>query len=126
MSACFNTLSVSDMFKIFQYLKLSLKMEQKRVKTTIEERKIIINLHNHCKSLSEISRIISRLRSTIQSIIDRYRQRNRLQNNSRSGRPRKFNQYTGRVVIKTIMRNSKISAIKIVDHLQNNLDINYL
>ena len=36
-------------------------MGQKRVETIKEERKIIINLHNHCKSLSEISQIISRL-----------------------------------------------------------------
>ena len=48
----------------------------------------------------------------------------RLQNNSRSGPPRKFNRYTGRVVIRMIRQNSKISAIKIVDHLKNNLHIN--
>ena len=47
------------------------------METTIKERKIIINSHSHCKRLSEISRIISTPRSTtVQSIIDRYGQRN--------------------------------------------------
>ena len=66
-------------------------MRRKRVETKIEERKIIINLHNRCKNLSNISRILSRPRSTVQSIMNRCGQRNRLQYNSRSGCPRKFN-----------------------------------
>lgn len=66
-------------------------MECKRAETTIEKRKIIINLHNQCKSLSEMSRVITRHRSTIQSMIDRYGLRKKLQNNPRSGRPRKIN-----------------------------------
>lgn len=98
-------------------------MGRKRAETTIEERKMITNLHNQCKSLAEISRIVSRPRSTIQGIIDRYGIRKRLQNNSRSGRPRKINQYTGRVIIKMIKQNPEISAIKITEYLKNSLNI---
>jgi transposase len=98
-------------------------MGRKRAETTIEERKMITNLHNQCKSLAEISRIVSRPRSTIQGIIDRYGVRKRLQNNSRSGRPRKINQYTGRVIIKMIKQNPEISTIKITEYLKNSLNI---
>lgn len=97
-------------------------MGRKRAETTIAERKIIVNLHNQCKSLAEISRIVSRPRSTIQSIIDRYGLRKTLKNNARSGRPRKFNDHTGRVIIRMVKQNPKISAIKIVEHLKNNLN----
>jgi transposase len=79
-------------------------MGRKGVETTIEERKMITNLHNQCKSLAEISRKM-------------------LQNNSRSGRPRKINQHIGRVIIKMIKRNPEISAIKITEYLKNSLNI---
>jgi transposase len=98
-------------------------MGRKGVETTIEERKMITNLHNQCKSFAEISRIVNRSRSTIQSITDRYGIRKMLQNNSRSGRPRKINQHIGRVIIKMIKRNPEISAIKITEYLKNSLNI---
>ena len=98
-------------------------MGRKRAETTIEERKMITNLHNQCKSFAEISQIVSRPRSTIQSIIDRYGVQKRLQNNSRNGRPRKINQYTGQVIIKMIKRSPEISTIKITEYLKNSLNI---
>lgn len=48
------------------------KIGQKGKETTEEKRKIIINLHNKCKTLSEISKIGNRPRFMIQGIIDRY------------------------------------------------------
>lgn len=65
------------------------------------ERQIIVNAHNNVqrKSLAEISRIVSRSRSTIQSIIDTYGLGKRLENSSGSG---KTNQYTGRIIIRMI------------------------
>lgn len=58
-------------------------MGRKCAETTIGERQIIINVHNNVqrKSLAEISRIVSRPRSTIQSIIDRYGLGKKLENN---------------------------------------------
>lgn len=66
-------------------------MGRKRAETTIGEKKIIINLHDPCKSLLQILRIRNRPRFTIESIIDIYGLRKKLQNNSKSGRPRKIN-----------------------------------
>ena len=62
-------------------------MGRKGSETTEDERKIIIRLHNQCKSLAEIARIVNRARSTIQSIIDRFGVRKTIQNKRRSGRP---------------------------------------
>lgn len=88
----------------------------------VGERQIIINVHNNVqhKSLIEISWIVSRPRSTIQSIIDRYGLRKRLENNSGS---EKVNQYTGRIIIRMIRENRKVSTIEIIGHLKNNFDI---
>lgn len=65
------------------------------------ERQIIANAHNNVqrKSFAEISRVVSRPRSTIQSIIDTYGLGKRLENSSGSG---KTNQYTGRIIIRMI------------------------
>ena len=99
-------------------------MRRKSVETTVEERKIIINLHNECKSSSEISRIVSRPRSTIKGIIDRYGSRKRVQNNTMSGRPRKLNQYNDRIIVRLIKKNPTLSACEITNELINGLSAN--
>ncbi|XP_076249452.1 uncharacterized protein LOC143188855 [Calliopsis andreniformis] len=60
-------------------------MGRKSIETNTEDRKIIINLHNPCKTLSEISRIINRPRSTIQDTFNRYGLRKTMKNNLRNG-----------------------------------------
>lgn len=40
--------------------------------TTEEQRKIMVNFHNQRKSLSHISAIVNRPKSTIKGLIDRY------------------------------------------------------
>lgn len=99
-------------------------MGRKRCETTESERKIIIRLHNQCKSLSEIQKIVNRSRSTIHSIIDRYGERKTLVNKSRNGRPRKIDEHVGRIIIRKIKRNPRISAEKIVAELQQYNEIN--
>ena len=74
-----------------QKLQLFLMMGRKAAETTENDRKIIIGLHNQCKSLAEIALIVNRPRSTIQSIIDRFGLRKTVQNKQRSGRPKQLN-----------------------------------
>lgn len=95
-------------------------MGHKGSETTENERKIIIGLHNQCKSLAEIARIVNRLRSTIQSIIDRFGVRKTVQNKQKSGRPKQFNEYVGRIIIRKVKQNPHISAEKIAAELRNN------
>lgn len=54
---------------------------------------------------SQVSEIVNRPRSTIQGVIDRYRDRKTLKNKSRSGCTRK-NEYTGQQIICQIKRNT--------------------
>ncbi|CAK9827588.1 Transposable element Tcb1 transposase [Anthophora retusa] len=95
-------------------------MGRKRCETTEEERKIIIRLHNQCKSLSEISSIVNRARSTVQSIIDRFGERKTVSNKRRSGRPRKINEYDRRLIIRKVKQNPRITAKQIATELKNN------
>lgn len=78
--------------------------------STPEERKIIISLHNKFKSLSQISEIVDRPRSTIQNIINRYGKSKSLKNEAKTGRPTKLNQRAQRTVVKKVRQNPKISS----------------
>lgn len=84
-----------------------------RKETTIAERNIIIRLHNETKSLAEISRIVGRARSTVQSIIKRYGINKTNKNAPRSGRKCKLNVYDERSVVRLIKKNPRLSAPKI-------------
>jgi transposase len=96
-------------------------MGRKGSETTEEERIIIINVHNQCKTLGEISRIANRPRSTIEGITDRYGTRNTVKNNRRSGRPRKIKEYDGRAIIRKVKQNPRVSAAKIAANLKTTL-----
>lgn len=62
---------------------------------------------------SQVSEIVNRPRSTIQGVIDRYRDRKTLKNKSRSGCTRK-NEYTGQQIICQIKRNTTKIAIQCI------------
>ena len=62
-------------------------MGRKCKETSLEERKIIINLHQKGKSYANISSIVKRSRST-QCIVNKYKKDGMLQNFPRCGRPR--------------------------------------
>ena len=81
-------------------------MGRKGSETTEDEQKIIIRLHNQYKSLAEIARIINRPMSTIQSIIDRFGVRKTVQNKRRSGRPKQFNEYVGRIITRKVKKSA--------------------
>jgi len=61
-------------------LRQSSKMSRKSRETSEEEQKIIIKLHNQCKSFQEVAQLMDRPWSTIQSIIDRFCERKTMQN----------------------------------------------
>lgn len=89
-------------------------MGRKGSETTEEKRKIIIRLHNQCKSLAQISTIVDRARSTIQSIIDRFCTQKTVKNAPRSGQPHVLSKTDERFIVRLIKKNPKISAPTIV------------
>lgn len=97
----------------------SIKMSRKGRETTEQERKQIISLHNQCKSLSQISSIVGRPRSTIQSIIDRFGLRKTVKNAHRSGRPRILSDTDERFIVRTIKKDPTTSASTIATAMHN-------
>lgn len=85
-------------------------MGRKGSETTEEERKIIIRLHNQCKSFAQISNIVGRARSTIKCIIDRFGARKTLKNTPRSGRTHVLSKTDKRFIVRLIKKDPKVSA----------------
>ena len=94
------------------------KMGRKSTETTKSERALIIKLHNQCKSLSEIAKVINRPRSTVHSIIDRFGTTKSHQNKPRSGRPRKVTDRMRRKIMNLVKQNPKMSS-KILKDISN-------
>ncbi|XP_026826240.1 uncharacterized protein LOC113562122 [Ooceraea biroi] len=94
-------------------------MGRKNKETNEEERKIIIKLHNQCKSLREIAQLIDRPRSTVQSIIDRFCIRKTAKNKPRTGRPQAFTETDKRFILRQVKLDPKTSASKIAGELKN-------
>lgn len=94
-------------------------MGRKGKETSTELRKLIIKLHNETKTLGEISKLVGGAKLTVQSIIDRFGEKNTVQNMPRSGRPRLLTTRTGRHMVRLIQKTPKLSAPKVVEELRN-------
>jgi len=83
-----------------------------------KERKVIIRLHNQCKSLAQISKIVGRARSTIQFIIDRFCTQKTVKNAPRSGRPYILSKTDEKFIVRLIKKDPKISAPTVVTTME--------
>ncbi|XP_076168185.1 glyoxylate reductase/hydroxypyruvate reductase-like isoform X2 [Ptiloglossa arizonensis] len=92
--------------------------------TTIEERQIVIRNFQSGKSYREIAKIIGRNASTVQYIVKRYQNENRISNASRKAPNKKFNAYDERWVVRKIKENPKISAPKLTNEVETYLGKN--
>ena len=93
-----------------------------RKELSIEERNIIINNHKMGKSYSQIAVIIGKSKSTMQKIINRFKNEKRIENKPRSGRPLKLNATEERKIVALIKNDPIISASKIAAELKESLD----
>lgn len=78
-----------------------------------EIRKLIIKHHTEGKSERQIAEILSKPRSTINSIIRAYKITGSCSRKPRSGRPSKMSSRTRAQIIRSVKQNPKISAPKI-------------
>lgn len=95
-----------------------------RKETTAEERKIIINLYKDQKSEREIAKIVSRPRSTINSIIKYFKSTGTIHYDARSGRPTKVNDRLRNAIIREVKVNPRISAPKIATNVAGSVNVN--
>lgn len=93
-------------------------MARKGKETSPDERKLIIRLHNQCKSSYEIARLVGRPRTTVQSVIDRFGVTKSVQNKQRSGRPRSLTEHDERFIVREIKKNPRTSAPKLASELE--------
>ena len=74
-------------------------MGRKGNETTEKEGRIVINLHNQCKSLGCIASVPERPKSAVQTIINRFCVPKSLLNKSRNGRPPLLSQLDKRFIL---------------------------
>lgn len=90
-----------------------------RKEISIEERKLILNLHvKQKKTYKEIVEITSRSISTTETVIGRFKYEGRIENKPRNGRPSKFNAGDRRRIKRIVAQNPFISATKVAAELE--------
>lgn len=97
-------------------------MGRKKSETSVELRNLIINHHKNGKSLSEISVIVERSRSTVQYVVKRYKNENRIENLPRNVNRKILSKMDDRYILRQIKQNPKISAPKIASKVK--IDLN--
>lgn len=95
----------------------------KTKETTLEERKIIVKLHNDLKSERKIAAIVGKPRTTIHYIISRYNQTGTLNSKPRSGRPPKVTDRLTNAIVREAKVNPKIAATKIATNVAGSVNI---
>lgn len=88
-------------------------MGRKGKETTVEERKIILNLFKLGKTVSEIAESVGRPRTTVQDIIKRYKNGENLSNKARTGRPCRLTDREKRKIVQIIGKEPKVSSSKV-------------
>ena len=91
---------------------------------TLEERKLILNLHvKQKKSYAEIGKILSRSRLTIQSVVGRFKYEGRVNNKRKPGRPKILSAGDLLAIKRMVAKDPFISTSKITGELLRNRNI---
>lgn len=87
-------------------------------RTTVSERNLIITHHRNGYSQRDISKMVNKCSSTVQHIIERYRNENRVENKSRLAANKIFTEREERWIVREIANNPKKSAPKMRDEVE--------
>ncbi|XP_075167995.1 uncharacterized protein LOC142240179 [Haematobia irritans] len=90
----------------------------KRKEISQDIRKLIISLRKDNMSYGEISKIVKRSRSSIQTVIKNYNKYKTTENQHRSGRPSKLSKREKRDVIRIVTTEPKTSAVDLAKYLE--------
>ncbi|GBN74525.1 hypothetical protein AVEN_245289-1 [Araneus ventricosus] len=88
-------------------------MARSRKETTISIRKLNIFHHNSGKSVRNIAKLVNLSHSTVQYVIKRFKEENRIENKVRKGRQAKLTKRDQRFIIRKFVKNPRLSALKI-------------
>lgn len=89
--------------------------------TSLDIRRIIIDLQKKGKSLREIGKIVGRSHNTVKNIIDKYAKHHTLENLAGAGRPKRLSITDERAVVREVKENPTSSAVKISEKMSETL-----
>lgn len=98
-------------------------MNSKRSETDVSTRKLILKLICEGKSLRQTGQIVDRSHSTIQKIINNYKNTGTLQNKPRCGRRRKLTVANEKFIIGKMKREPKSSVPKLATEVSAMINI---
>ncbi|GBO38029.1 hypothetical protein AVEN_145016-1 [Araneus ventricosus] len=84
-----------------------------RKETTISIRNWIIFHHSSDKSVWNIAKLVNLSHSTVQYVIKRFKEENRIGNKVRKGRPPKLTECDQGFIIRKFVKNPRVSALKV-------------
>ncbi|GBM16175.1 hypothetical protein AVEN_126443-1 [Araneus ventricosus] len=88
-------------------------MARSRKKTTMCIRKLIIFHHSSGKSVRNIAKLVHLSHSTVQYVIKRFKEENRIENKVRKDRSAKLTERDQRFIIRKFVKNPRLSALKV-------------
>ncbi|GBN66236.1 hypothetical protein AVEN_74180-1, partial [Araneus ventricosus] len=88
-------------------------MARTRKETTISIQKLIIFHHSSGKSVRNIAKLVNFSHSSVQYVIKRFKEENRIENKVRKGRPAKLTERDQRFIIRKFLKNTRLSALKV-------------
>ncbi|GBN73348.1 hypothetical protein AVEN_260145-1 [Araneus ventricosus] len=95
-------------------------MTRSHKETTISSRKFIIFHHSSGKSVRKIAKLVNLSHSTVQYVIKRFKEENRIENKVRKGRPAKLTKHDQRFIIRKFVKNPRFSALKVSAEFDEN------
>ncbi|GBM49212.1 hypothetical protein AVEN_65742-1 [Araneus ventricosus] len=88
-------------------------MARCRKETTISIRKLITFHHSSGKSVRNIAKLVHLSHSTVQYMLNRFKEGNRIVNKVRKGRLEKLTERDPRFIIRKFVKNPRLSALKV-------------
>ncbi|GBM65332.1 hypothetical protein AVEN_157564-1 [Araneus ventricosus] len=88
-------------------------MARSRKETTISIRKLIIFHHSSGKSVRNIAKLFNLSHSTVQYVIKRFKEENRIDSKVRKCRQAKLTERDQRFIIRKFVKNPRLSALKV-------------
>ena len=76
------------------------------------------------KSYRQIGKIVNRSHTTVQSILDRYKNKNRIKNKVRKSHKKMFNDYDDPWILRRVEQHPEISAPKLAKEVEKYLHTN--
>ncbi|XP_049947121.1 uncharacterized protein LOC126455304 [Schistocerca serialis cubense] len=93
--------------------------------TTVEERRLIMQLHSGGKSYAEVGKVTNRSRKTVFSIVQIWKEEKTLVNRPRQGRPQKLTNKDNKKIFRTVKNDPRTTAPAIAAELAEGVDAEF-